>query len=165
MLYTVRNQWPLALMISLAIFVVACSPAAVQATNIPTEAPTVELATETDVPTLDSSSAETATVEAVPPTIVVAAQGAVPGMAAGDKVLAWVAPGEAPGRQGASSPGQLVFFSSDAEMETILELPQGTTRVMACGDHATAPDGSNFAFMTTVTAGGSESGTIYLIKG
>lgn len=167
MLYTARNQWPLVFMITLAIFVVACSPAAVEATSMQTEAPTAELATETDTPTLASSSADNAeeTVQAAPPTVVVAAQGAVPGMSAGDKVLAWVAPGNAPGRQGASTPGQLVFFSSDAEMETIMELPQGTTRVTACGDHATSPDGTTFAFMTTVTAGGSESGTLYLIRG
>ncbi len=147
------SKWPVVFLNLLAILIVACSPAAVEATDLPTDTAVAEAPTE--------AAAE----EAAPPTAVVVQQGTVPGMAAGDKVFAWVAPGAAPGRQGASEPGELVFFSSDAEMETVMALPQGTTRVMACGDNATSPDGTVFAFMSTVTAGGSETGTLYLIRG
>jgi dipeptidyl aminopeptidase/acylaminoacyl peptidase len=50
-------------------------------------------------------------------------------------------------------------------METLMELPTSTTRVTACGDASTSPDGSIFVFMTTVTAGGTESANLHLIRG
>jgi Tol biopolymer transport system component len=170
------SKWPLVFLNLLAILMVACSPAAAEATALPTDTAVAEaetLPTDTaiaEAPITEEVVAaavteEEATVESAPATAVMLDQGAVPGMAAGDKVFAWVAPGAAPGRQGASAPGELVFFSSDGEMETVLALPQGTTRVTACGDNATSPDGSVFAFMTSVTAGGSETATLYLISG
>lgn len=75
----------------------------------------------------------------------------------GDKILAWVANATEPGNQGASQPGSLVFFNSDGTQEVLLELPQGTSRVMACGDNATSPDGSLLALFV-----GQDSGTLYV---
>jgi hypothetical protein len=86
-------------------------------------------------------------------------------MAETDKVLAWVAGGTAPGRQGASTPGQIVFFTPEGATETVLQLPNGTTRVTQCGPASTSPDGSLFAFLATVTAGGVETGTLYMMRG
>jgi len=158
------SKWPLVFMNLLALLVVACSPAAVEATALPTDTAVAE-APITEEAIAAAVTEEEATVESAPATAVVLDQGAVPGMATGDKIFAWVAPGAAPGRQGASAPGELVFFDSDGEMETVMALPQGTTRVTACGDNATSPDGTVFAFMVTATAGGSETATLYMISG
>lgn len=132
----------------LLLVIVACSPVGSATASAPTA----------------TASTDGATVESVP-TTVMAQEGPVTGMAATDKVLAWVAPGAAPGRQSASNPGQVVFFTPDGETETVLQLPNGTTRVTQCGPESTSPDGSQFAFIATVTAGGVETGTIYMMRG
>ncbi|MEO1286748.1 MAG: hypothetical protein AAFV93_03195 [Chloroflexota bacterium] len=87
------------------------------------------------------------------------------GMAEGQRLLAWVAPANRPGNQGASASGELVYFNPDGTTETVLQLPQGTTRVTECGPNGTSPDGSVFAFIVTVGGGGGETGTIYLLNG
>ncbi|MGB7339148.1 MAG: hypothetical protein WBC91_09675 [Phototrophicaceae bacterium] len=89
----------------------------------------------------------------------------IPGMAESQRLLAWVAPGNRPGNQTAGTPGELVYFNPDGSTESILALPQGTTRVTECGPNGTSPDGSVFAFIVTVTGGGEETGTIYLLNG
>lgn len=89
----------------------------------------------------------------------------IPGMADGQRLLAWVAPASRPGTQTAGTPGELVYFNPDGSTESILTLPQGTTRVTECGPNGTSPDGSVFAFIVTVTGGGEETGTIYLLNG
>jgi len=86
------------------------------------------------------------------------------GGAAGEKILAWVGPGTAPGRQGANSPGELVFINPDGTRESIMALENGTTRVVACGDGALSPDGSTFALFISQTAGGVELGSLYLMR-
>lgn len=83
----------------------------------------------------------------------------------GERILAWVAPAAAPGQQSANAAGEVVYFNSDGSTETVLALPQGTTRVVPCGDSATSQDGSMFTFMTTATAGGVERGNIYMVRG
>lgn len=88
---------------------------------------------------------------------------AITGMADSQRLLVWVAPGNRPGNQAA--PGELVYFNSDGSTESILSLPQGTTRITECGPTGTSADGSVFAFIVTVTAGGEETGTIYLLRG
>ncbi len=89
----------------------------------------------------------------------------IPGMVDGQRLLTWVAPGNRPGNQAAGTPGELVYFNPDGSTESILSLPQGTTRVTECGPNGTSPDGSVFAFIVTVSAGGEETGTIYLLNG
>ncbi|MGJ3238764.1 MAG: hypothetical protein ACFE0Q_08675 [Anaerolineae bacterium] len=86
-------------------------------------------------------------------------------MGEGQRLLAWVGPGNRPGNQAAGTPGELVYFNADGSTESILSLPQGTTRVTECGPNSTSPDGSVFSFMVTVSAGGQETGTIYLLRG
>lgn len=83
----------------------------------------------------------------------------------GERLLAWVAPAVAPGQQGASASGEIVYFNADGSQETVLSLQQGTTRVVPCGNSATSPDGSMFTFMTTATAGSVERGNIYMVRG
>lgn len=89
----------------------------------------------------------------------------IPGMVDGQRLLVWVAPGNRPGNQAAGTPGELVYFNPDGSTESILTLPQGTTRVTECGPNGTSPDGSVFAFIVSVTAGGEETGTIHLLNG
>lgn len=131
----------------LALLIVACSPAG----------------------TATASSPEMTDVNSVPQAQIVAQSGAVgvavPSIAATDRIFAWVAPAQRPGRQGASAAGELVFFLPDGTTQTVLDLPDGTTRVTACGPNGESPDGSVFAFVVTVTAGGDEKGTIYLMRG
>ena len=80
-------------------------------------------------------------------------------------ILAWVAPVRVPGTQGANESGQLVYFSPNGGMETVLELPTSTTRVTACGDASTTSDNNVFAFMTSVSAAGNETASLHLIRG
>lgn len=143
-----RDSVHLIIVLILTVLVVACSPAAIstaEATELPTEA--------------------TAPIDE----IIFAQAGpvgeAIPGMSEGQRLLAWVAPGNRPGNQGATSVGELVFFNPDGTSEAVLTLPEGTTRVTECGPGGTSPDGTSFAFIVTVFAGGSERGTIYLMNG
>lgn len=85
-------------------------------------------------------------------------------MAAGQRLLAWISNGNRPGNQTAGEPGELVYFNADGSTESILSLPQGTTRVTECGPNGTSPDGSVFAFIVTVSGGGNETGTLYLLQ-
>lgn len=91
--------------------------------------------------------------------------GAIAGFSSGQRLLVWTAPAAAPGQQGASAAGELVYFDADGSTESILNLPSGTTRVTACGPDAESPDGNTFAFIATVTGGGVEKGTVYLVHG
>lgn len=67
----------------------------------------------------------------------------IPGMVDGQRLLTWVAPGNRPGNQAAGTPGELVYFNPDGSTESILTLPQGTTRVTECGPNGTSPDGKS----------------------
>lgn len=87
----------------------------------------------------------------------------VASLSGNQRLLAWVAPAAAPGQQGASAAGEVLYFNADGSTESILELEDGTTRVTACGSNAESPDGSAFAFIATVTSGGVERGTVYLV--
>lgn len=88
----------------------------------------------------------------------------IPAMENGQRLLTWISTGNRPGNQVASAPGELVYFNADGSTESILSLPQGTTRVTECGPNGTSPDGSVFAFIVTVSGGGNETGTIYLLQ-
>jgi len=141
-----RDSLHLMVALFVGLIIVACSPAG---------------STEATGNVVDSESApEALTFEQTGPI-----GEAIPGMADGQRLLAWIAPGNRPGNQTAGSPGELVYFNPDGSTESILSLPQGTTRVTECGPEGTSPDGSVFAFIATVTAGGEEKGTIYLVNG
>lgn len=75
------------------------------------------------------------------------------------KLLVWTAPGAMPGQH--SAPGQIAYIDEDGKLSPLVELPQGTVRVQACGEQPTSPDGRYFAFF----AGGLETGTLYMTDG
>lgn len=78
----------------------------------------------------------------------------------GGKLLVWIAPGEAPGEQPASSAGNLVLMNLDGTTEPVLAVPPGTRQVLLCGDAAEAPDKSQVAFYV-----GSDRGALYMMTG
>ncbi len=83
------------------------------------------------------------------------------GVEADDAVLAWIAEGVAPGSQTADKPGQIVLLNAGGDARVVLDLPNGTTRVQACGERATSPDSRYFAFFV----GSDSNGTLYLMDG
>lgn len=82
------------------------------------------------------------------------------GISGEDRVLAWIGAAPAPGQQSASAPGQIVWINGNGRTETLFDLPTGTSRVNACGEQATSPDGRYFAFFA-----GGDSGSLYLVDG
>lgn len=78
-----------------------------------------------------------------------------------ERLLVWVGVGGAPGEHSASEPGQLALLDAVGEVTTVLDLPQQTTRVVACGDEATSPDGRFFAFFVGI----ADMGTLYVMDG
>lgn len=141
-----KNSLHLILTLLVAVVIVACSPAGT------TEA--------TEHGADNESAPEAQTFEQTGPI-----GEAIPGMVDGQRLLTWLAPGNRPGNQAAGTPGELVYFNPDGSTESILSLPQGTTRVTQCGPGGTSPDGSVLALIATVSAGGEETGTIYLLNG
>lgn len=75
-------------------------------------------------------------------------------------LLVWTAKGAAPGKQTAGEPGQLAYVNSSGTADTLLELPQGTSRVESCGDTPTSPDHKLYAFYV-----GQDNGSLYVIRG
>lgn len=86
--------------------------------------------------------------------------GAGVGAGRDSRLLAWIGSAAAPGQQSANAPGQVVLVRGNGETETLFDLPVGTSRVHACGEQATSPDGRYFAFFT-----GGDTGTLYLMDG
>lgn len=79
---------------------------------------------------------------------------------ASDQLLVWIGNGSEPGKQTASDPGKLAFMDGTGETTALVDVPQQTSRVEACGDTATSPDGNMFAFYI-----GLDAGKLYLKKG
>jgi WD40 repeat protein len=77
---------------------------------------------------------------------------------ANDRLLVWLAPGQNPGEQ--SAPGQLVFVDGTGGTTPVMDVPAQTSVVMPCGDEATSPDGSHFAFFM-----GGDTGALYMMSG
>jgi WD40 repeat protein len=76
-----------------------------------------------------------------------------------EKLLAWMGNGAAPGDHSASEPGQLVYLDAQGNIvQPVLDLPEGTSRVMPCGNGASSGDGRFFAYFV-----GRDVGTIYII--
>ncbi len=77
-----------------------------------------------------------------------------------ERLLVWWANGISPGLQLADNPGQIAFVDNAGNLEMVLQLPNGTERVLACGDKATSPNGDYFTFYA-----GDEIGTLYMMRG
>lgn len=82
------------------------------------------------------------------------------GLTENDRLLVWMAPGTEPGRQSVERPGRIALVDQRGRVEFVLDLTGGTTRVHACGEAATSPNGRYFAFYA-----GTENGTLYLVDG
>ena len=76
------------------------------------------------------------------------------------KILAWVGSGTGPDEHSISEPGQIVYLTSDGQIEVLFDLPQGTNRVIPCTEQATSPNGRHFAFYV-----GNETGSLYQVDG
>ena len=89
------------------------------------------------------------------------------GLKAGEKLLAWVGPGDVPGQQRPNTPGDVVYILPDGTLEPVLALAPQTSRVQPCGaSAATSPDGQHFAFFVGIAGGGiRDRGTLYLVNG
>ena len=139
-----RDTLQMVVAIFVAVLMVACSPAGT---------------TEATDDVIVQSSPDGNTIEQTGPV-----GEPITSMAEGQRLLAWISNGNRPGNQTAGEPGELVYFNADGSTESILSLPQGTTRVTECGPNGTSPDGSVFAFIITVSGGGNETGTLYLLQ-
>ena len=76
------------------------------------------------------------------------------------RVLSWVADGDFPGNHNSANPGVLYLMDGSTRPEVALALPSGTTRVHACGEQSTSPNGQYFSFFV-----GSAVGSIYTMDG
>jgi Tol biopolymer transport system component len=77
-----------------------------------------------------------------------------------DHLLVWVENGPSPAETSPSVEGQLGLIDSAGEIQNLMAVPAQTSRLMPCGDEATSPDGSLFAFYM-----GLDSGELYLMSG
>jgi WD40 repeat protein len=75
-------------------------------------------------------------------------------------ILAWREAGFSPQESSPSTPGELGLLDDAGTFIKLLDVPAQASRVQACGDEATSPDGSMLAFYV-----GLDSGTLYLMKG
>jgi WD40 repeat protein len=75
-------------------------------------------------------------------------------------ILVWQEAGPTPAQSSPSAAGELGLMSGSGEFESFLEVPAQTSRVRPCGDEATSPDGTRFAFYI-----GLDTGTLYLMTG
>lgn len=76
------------------------------------------------------------------------------------RVLAWVGDGGYQGDHDPNNPGHLLLIDGLNRPTVALELPTGTTRVHACGEQATSPNGRYFTFYV-----GGITGDIYIMDG
>lgn len=143
-----RKILKILLAFSITVVMVACSPTADRTDTIDN----TEVVAQAEAGTSVETTSETDVTEVVSNT-----------ESDSQRILAWISSANRPGNQSASNPGELVYLSSNGSTETILALPQGTTRVTECGPYGTSPDGSVFAFIVSI-GGGNERGTLYLLK-
>src|SRR3954462_1949330 len=80
---------------------------------------------------------------------------------AGEKILAWVGPGQSPPNKPSATPGQLVFITADGTVEPVMDLPANLTHAFPCaGASATSPNGQYFVFFM-----GRDTGELHLMTG
>ncbi len=78
---------------------------------------------------------------------------------AGSSVLVWTVDETAePAVVGASNPGGLALLDGEGNLTPVLDLPDGTARVVACGERAVSPNGQYFVFYV----GGDEGALYYM---
>jgi Tol biopolymer transport system component len=77
-----------------------------------------------------------------------------------EHILAWVENGPNPAETSPSVDGKLGLINGAGEIQDVMPVAAQTSRLMACGDEATSPDGSLFAFYT-----GLDAGELYLMSG
>ncbi len=73
-------------------------------------------------------------------------------------VLTWVEDGVSPAQSSPSAVGQLGLMDADGALTSFMDVPAQTSRLEGCGDEATSPDGSMFAFYM-----GLDTGTLYFM--
>lgn len=78
----------------------------------------------------------------------------------GDRLFVWVGEGAAPGQHSAANPDSLYWLAGEGQLMPVMNVPAQTSRVIACGDAATSPDGRHFMFYM-----GRDVGTLYQISG
>ncbi len=76
-----------------------------------------------------------------------------------EHILAWVENGATPADTSPSVEGRLALINDTGEILGAMPVPAQTSRLMACGDEATSPDGSLFAFYM-----GLDDGDLYLMS-
>jgi Tol biopolymer transport system component len=154
------------LLLVLTMALTACGSDSAEPTAVPaTDAPATEDVTDAtptrEVDTVAQAAEDTpeATTEVTDEPTAEATAEPIP--LGDDKILAWVAPAVAPGRQSADSPGDLVFFDTDGNRDEVLSLPNALNRVIPCGADATSPDNAHFVLL----AGSPEEARLYLMQG
>lgn len=87
------------------------------------------------------------------------------GGAGGGKVLAWIGEGVSPYEKSPGSTGKIAYINGDGSVENVLDVPSGAVGVYACGNQASAPDDSAFAFFINTPQAGADTGTLYQVRG
>lgn len=77
-----------------------------------------------------------------------------------DHILVWFGNGPAPDQHSGAQPGSLSLMDGIGTFDPLLDVPAQTTRVQACGDTATSPDGQLYAFYV-----GLDQGNLYVMRG
>lgn len=77
-----------------------------------------------------------------------------------EHVLAWIENGPNPAQTSPSIEGKLGLIDQAGEIQDVMPIPAQTSRLTACGDEATSPDGSLFAFYM-----GLDMGELYIMRG
>ena len=72
------------------------------------------------------------------------------------QILVWQGDGIAPGQQNPGNPGSFVRYSGTGKRETLMPVPEGTTRMFPCSERATSSDGRNLIFYA-----GHDEGTLF----
>lgn len=76
-----------------------------------------------------------------------------------DHILVWFGSGPAPGQHSSAQPGSLSLIDNVGIFEPLMDVPAQTTRVQACGDSATSPDGHLYAFYV-----GLDQGNLFVMR-
>lgn len=87
------------------------------------------------------------------------------GGGAGGKVLAWIGEGVSPYEKSPGTTGKIAYINGDGSVENLLDVPSGAIGVYPCGNQATSPDDSAFAFFVNTPQAGVDTGTLYQVRG
>ena len=73
------------------------------------------------------------------------------------QILVWQGDGIAPGQHNPREPGSFVRYTGTGKRDTLLPVPEGTTRIFPCSERATSSDGLNLVYYA-----GHDEGTLFL---